>query len=80
MAKIRVVRKSIARLLTVICEKQRAEVKEQFANKKRKPTDIRDKKTRAIRRALTKDEADNVPLTIKKRRWNFPQRVFSVAN
>ena len=80
LAKIRVVRKGIARLLTVICEKQRAEVKEKYANKKRKPVDLREKKTRAIRRALTKEERENAPLTLKKKAWNFPQRNFSVAN
>ena len=53
LAKIRVVRKSIAKLLTVIHEKQRAEVKEEYKNKKRQPVDLRAKKTRAIRRALT---------------------------
>jgi large subunit ribosomal protein L35e len=73
------VRKDIARLLTAINEKTRAGIREEFANKKYKPITIREKKTRAIRRALSKEDAERVPLCVKKRQMNFPQRNFTLA-
>lgn len=49
-----VVRKSIARVLTVVNQKTRANLRELYKNKKHLPLDLRAKKTRAIRRRLTK--------------------------
>lgn len=51
-----VVRKSIARVLTVINQKTRANLRELYKNKKL-PLDMRKKQTRAIRRRLTKVRA-----------------------
>lgn len=48
------VRKSIARVLTVMNQKQRQNLREYYKNKKYIPLDLRPKKTRAIRRRLTK--------------------------
>ena len=48
------VRKSIARVLTVMNQKQRQNLREFYKNKKYLPLDLRPKKTRAIRRRLTK--------------------------
>lgn len=48
------VRKSIARVLTVINQKARQNLREYYKDKKYKPLDLRPKKTRAIRRRLTK--------------------------
>lgn len=48
------VRKSIARVLTVMNQKQRQNLREFYKNKKYLPLDLRAKKTRAIRRRLTK--------------------------
>ena len=48
------VRKSIARVLTVTNQKQRQNLREFYKNKKYLPLDLRVKKTRAIRRRLTK--------------------------
>ena len=47
-------RKSIARVLTVINQKTRANLRELYKGKKFQPLDLRVKKTRAIRRRLTK--------------------------
>lgn len=47
------VRKSIARVLTVINQKQRQNLREYYKGKKYLPLDLRYKKTRAIRRRLT---------------------------
>jgi hypothetical protein len=49
-----IVRKSIARVLTVMNQKQRQNLREFYKNKKFLPLDLRPKKTRAIRRRLTK--------------------------
>ena len=49
-----VVRKTIAKYLTVINEKARNQIKLTYKKKGLKPLDIRMKKTRAIRRKLTK--------------------------
>lgn len=70
LAKIKVIRKSIARLLTVMNEKRRRELKESFrtrsgirayneANKTsfsvgRTPKELRPRMTRALRRKITK--------------------------
>jgi large subunit ribosomal protein L35e len=48
------VRKSIARVLTVTSQKARQHTREYYKNKKYLPLDLRPKKTRAIRRRLTK--------------------------
>jgi large subunit ribosomal protein L35e len=48
------VRKSIARVLTVMNHKSRQNLREYYKNKKYLPLDLRPKKTRAIRRRLTK--------------------------
>jgi hypothetical protein len=48
------VRKSIARVLTVMNQKARLNLREYYKNKKYLPLDLRPKKTRAIRRRLTK--------------------------
>lgn len=50
------VRLSIAQVLTVISQKQKAALREAYKNKKFLPLDLRPKKTRAIRRRLTKHQ------------------------
>lgn len=50
------VRLSIAQVLTVISQKQKAVLREAYKNKKYLPLDLRPKKTRAIRRRLTKHQ------------------------
>lgn len=56
LSKIKVVRLSIAQVLTVISQKQKATLREAYAKKKYLPLDLRPKKTRAIRRRLTKHQ------------------------
>jgi large subunit ribosomal protein L35e len=51
-----VVRTSIARVHTVISQKQKAALREAYKKKKLLPLDLRPKKTRAIRRRLTKHQ------------------------
>lgn len=52
----KLVRLSIARVLTVISQKQKLALREAYKNKKYLPLDLRPKKTRAIRRRLTKHQ------------------------
>ncbi|ULU02880.1 hypothetical protein L3Y34_002457 [Caenorhabditis briggsae] len=56
LSKIRVVRKNIARVLTVINQTQKQELRKFYSEHKYKPIDLRYKKTRAIRRRLTAHE------------------------
>ncbi len=56
LSKIKVVRLSIAQVLTVISQTQKASLREAYSKKKYMPLDLRPKKTRAIRRRLTKHQ------------------------
>jgi hypothetical protein len=55
-ARSKVVRKSIARVLTVVNQTQKAQLRVFYKGKDLMPLDLRFKKTRAIRKALTKQE------------------------
>jgi large subunit ribosomal protein L35e len=50
------VRLGIAQVLTVISQKQKEALREVYKKKKYLPLDLRPKKTRAIRRRLTKHQ------------------------
>ncbi|KAI9886439.1 MAG: 60S ribosomal protein L35 [Watsoniomyces obsoletus] len=76
--KIRDLRKSIAKILTIINANQRAQLRVFYKNKKYKPLDLRPKKTRAMRRALTTHEAGLRTQRQKKRKTHFPERKFAV--
>ncbi|GBE79562.1 ribosomal protein L35 [Sparassis latifolia] len=78
LTKINTVRKSIARVLTVTNQKQRQNLREFYKNKKYLPLDLRVKKTRAIRRRLTKHEASLKTLKQRKKDINFPIRKYAV--
>ncbi len=71
-------RKSIARVLTVINSNQRQQLRLFYAKKKYLPLDLRPKKTRAIRRRLSKYEATRVTEKQKKRQMHFPERKYAV--
>merc|ERR1711871_1286386 len=57
LSKIKVVRKNIARVLTVFNETTKGALRQHYANEKYAPLDLRAKKTRAIRRRLTAHQA-----------------------
>jgi len=78
LAKIKVVRKSIARVNTVCNQKVKLALRTQFKDAKYLPLDLRVKKTRAIRRALTKKEKSIKTLKQTKKEKHFPQRKFAV--
>lgn len=71
-------RKSIARVLTVINANQRAQLRIFYKNKKYAPLDLRPKATRAIRRRLSKHESSKVTEKQRKKTTHFPQRKYAV--
>lgn len=72
------VRKSIARVLTIINANQRAQLRLFYKGKKYLPLDLRPKQTRAIRRRLSPEEKKIVSEKQKKKQRHFPQRNFAV--
>lgn len=72
------VRKSIARVLTVINHNQRTNLRKLYAGRKYKPLDLRKKTTRAMRRALTKKELNCKTVRQRKREMYHPPRVYAV--
>ena len=74
LSKIKVVRLSIAQVLTVISQKQKVTLREAYKNKKFFPLDLHPKKTRAIRGRLTKHQA----LLKIKREMCFPVRKYAI--
>ncbi|TYI35097.1 hypothetical protein ES332_A03G052100v1 [Gossypium tomentosum] len=77
LSKIKVVRLSIAQVLTVISQKQKAALREAYKKKKFLPLDLRPKKTRAIRRHLTKHQ-QSLKTEREKREMYFPQRKYGI--
>ena len=94
LAKIKVVRKAIARQLTIINHKRRNELKESFATRagikkyneenktnfslNRVPKDLRPRLTRALRRKITKRQASKLLPKQIKKRNAFPQRTYAI--
>ena len=78
LSKIRVVRKSIARVHIVMHQKQKENLRKLYKNKKYKPLDLRPKKTRAIRKALTGHEKSLKSAKTLRRLRAFPVRKYAV--
>ncbi|URE23883.1 60S ribosomal protein [Musa troglodytarum] len=78
LSKIKVVRLSIARVLTVISQKQKAALREVYKKRKHSPLDLRPKKTRAIRRRLTKHQESLKTERQKKKEIYFPTRKYAI--
>lgn len=76
--KIGLVRKDIARVLTVINAAQRENVRAFYAGKKYLPKDLRAKKTRALRRALSKEDAARLTEKAKKQKAAFPKKIYAI--
>ncbi|RKO89054.1 60S ribosomal protein L35 [Blyttiomyces helicus] len=74
LARIHDVRKSIARVNTVISQTQREQLRIFYRGKKYLPLDLRVKKTRAIRRKLTVHEATRKTVKQAKKDRHFPLR------
>lgn len=78
LSKIRVVRKSIARVLTVMHQTQKENLRKYYKSKRLKPTDLRKKKTRAMRRALTPYEKSIKSRKQQRKERLYPMRKFAV--
>lgn len=78
LARINTVRKNIARVLTVMNIKQRASLREFYKGKKFQPIDLRAKKTRALRRKLTKFEQKQVTERQHKKDVHFGVRRYVI--
>ena len=73
-----VVRKAIAKVLTVMNQNQKAKLRQFYKDKKYKPIDLRQKKTRAIRRRLTYAEHNAKTTRQLKKLAHFPKRKYAV--
>jgi large subunit ribosomal protein L35e len=78
LAKIGLVRKSIARVLTVINQTTKLKLREKFAGQTFVPVALREKKTRAIRRRLTAEQVAKKTVKQTKKDAYFPKRVFAL--
>ncbi|KMT17561.1 hypothetical protein BVRB_2g037010 [Beta vulgaris subsp. vulgaris] len=78
LSKIKVVRLGIAQVLTVISQTQKEKLREVYKKKKYLPLDLRPKKTRAIRRRLTKHQASLKTLREKKKEMYYPMRKYAI--
>uniref|UniRef100_A0A8C5IJG6 Large ribosomal subunit protein uL29 n=1 Tax=Junco hyemalis TaxID=40217 RepID=A0A8C5IJG6_JUNHY len=74
----RVVRKSIARVLTVINQTQKENLRKFYKGKKYKPLDLRPKKTRAMRRRLNKHEENLKTKKQQRKERLYPARKFAI--
>ena len=72
------VRKNVARLLTVLNQKAKADMRKQAESLRYKPKLLREKKTRAMRRALTPAQAGKKTAAAKAKASNFPVRKFAL--
>ncbi|PRT57082.1 60S ribosomal protein L35-B [Wickerhamiella sorbophila] len=76
---IKRVRKSVARTLTILNVSQREAVRELYKSKKYTPKDLRAKKTRAIRRRLSEEEANAKTVKAQKKASAFPKRKYAIS-
>merc|ERR1712228_581944 len=78
LSKIRTVKKSIAAVYVVINTTQKENLRKFYKNKKFKPKDLRPKKTRAIRRLLTKYEKSLKTKKQERKERLYPMRKYAV--
>lgn len=78
LSKIRVVRKSIARVLTVIHQTQKENLRKYYRGKRYRPKDLRPKKTRAMRRLLTPHERSIKTKKQQHKERLYPMRKYAV--
>merc|ERR1712121_231943 len=78
LSKIRVVRKSIARVLTVMNQTQKENLRKYYKSKKYIPKDLRFKKTRAMRRKLTPHERSIKSAKQQRKERLYPLRKYAV--
>lgn len=78
LSKIRVFRKNIARVLTVIHQNQKENLRKLYKGKKHVPKDLRAKKTRAMRKSLTPHQKNLKTPKERRKLRNWPQRLYAL--
>ncbi|KAL8560439.1 60S ribosomal protein L35 [Nucella lapillus] len=78
LAKIHTVRKSISRVMTVMNQTKKENLRKFYRPKKYVPKDLRLKKTRAMRRHLTPHERSLKTVKQQRKERLYPMRVFAV--
>lgn len=78
LAKIKVIRKSIARVLTVYNQTQRSKLQKAYRKRNYKPLDFRMKQTHALRNALTKHQKELKTTKATKKAAYFPVRKYAI--
>ena len=78
IAKIKSVRKNIARILTVHNQQQKEGIRKASAGAKFLSKDLRLRKTRAMRRALTDNQVNAKTVKQAKKLQAFPKRKFAI--
>uniref|UniRef100_A0A914E8Z2 Large ribosomal subunit protein uL29 n=1 Tax=Acrobeloides nanus TaxID=290746 RepID=A0A914E8Z2_9BILA len=78
LSKIHTVRKNVSRILTVMNQAQKLNLRKFYKGKKYLPLDLRPKKTRAIRRSLTKHEQSLKSKKQLAKLRRFPKRVYAL--
>lgn len=71
-------RKAIARVYIVMNQKTKDNLRKLYKGKKFKPLDLRPKKTRALRRALSDRDASRLTLKEQRKKSKFPTRKYAV--
>lgn len=71
-------RKAIARVYIVMHQKTKENLRKLYRGKKFKPLDLRPKKTRAIRKALSPRDASRITLKEQRKRSVYPMRKFAI--
>lgn len=78
LAKIKIFRHNIAKILTVMSHNQRENLRKFYKEKKFKPADLRPKMTRAIRKQLTPHEKSLKTRKERRKSTFYPQRKFAL--
>lgn len=79
LAKIKIVRKNIARSLTILNQKERSKLSNGLhKNSGKRAVFLRSKLTRAVRRRLTTAQRTKKILKVQKRELNFPIRKYGL--
>eukprot|EP00766_Chilomastix_caulleryi_P004194 gnl/Chilomastix_caulleri/537.p1 GENE.gnl/Chilomastix_caulleri/537~~gnl/Chilomastix_caulleri/537.p1 ORF type:complete len:143 (+),score=38.68 gnl/Chilomastix_caulleri/537:40-429(+) len=78
LSRLSVVRHDVARLNTVLCAKAREDAIKTFKGKKYVPKDLRARKTRAIRRALSTRQQNLKSVRVMKRQAKYPMRLYAL--
>lgn len=74
----RVVRKAIAHVNIVMHQKTKENLRRFYRGKKYKPLDLRPKKTRAIRKALSTRDANRQTAKALRKQSVYPQRKYAL--